>query len=59
MTAVEKIIALADERYSILAFGKQYRPEEQEKLDRISDKLSDIKRTCPTAWKVAGRILHP
>lgn len=59
MTVVEKIIALCDERHSIFSFGKQYRSEEKAKLEAIGEKLSEIRVSCPTAWKAAGKILNP
>jgi len=58
MTVVDKIISLIDERITIRAECKDHRPENRARIDVISTKLDEIRRTCPQSWKQAERILN-
>jgi len=55
MTVVEKIIRLVDGR---LTERMARRPNHQ-RIAEITANLETIKRTCPTSWARAGRILSP
>jgi hypothetical protein len=57
MTVVEKIIALKDEQLMLWFEGKSYRPETKARLAEISEKLREIRETCPHSWAKAERIL--
>lgn len=52
---VERIIRLVDERLT----ERMARRPNRERIAQITEQLETIKRTCPTSWEAAGRILNP
>jgi len=52
---VEKIIRLIDDRLT----ERMARRPRLERIASITAQLETIKRTCPTSWTAARRILYP
>lgn len=52
---VEKIVRLIDERLT----ERMARRPNHRRIADITTQLETLKRTCPTSWSAAGRILYP